>query len=342
MELSKSDTTAIKGIAICLMLWHHLFLNTSAYGDFSHSMAVLFKVCVALFLFVSGYGLTKQFSKLEKPYIKNTVKFLLRRYVNFFLPYWFCFVIVVVVGNLCGFTLHDAYPASRNTLKCFLLDVWGQMGYNSYLKVWWFNKMILQLYLIFPLLYLIVSNKYAAIIGLIAIVPLQLNTMKALGSVFFLVEGGLPAFYLGMLMAKWRIVPDVGRKKWKIAMLLFSVSLCVGLAFVLLKAGIGAYGAILVRALMACSIVVLYMSIQGSRFGILGFVGKYATILYLVHALFLKLIPNVIYGARFAILVFVVFMAVSLAVAMLIDMFQKALCYDKLQTSILNQIDKWL
>ena len=30
MELSRSDTTAIKGIAILLMLWHHLFLNTMA------------------------------------------------------------------------------------------------------------------------------------------------------------------------------------------------------------------------------------------------------------------------------------------------------------------------
>ena len=342
MELSKQDTTIIKGIAICLMLWHHLFLNTMEYGTAVHSLAQVFKVCVALFLFVSGYGLTRRFSSLEKPYIKNTVKFLLRRYVSFFLPYWFCFVVVVLVGNLCGFTFYDAYPESRNTLKCFLLDVWGQMGYGSYLKAWWFNKMILQLYLIFPLLYLIVRNKYAAIVGLIAIVPLQLNALKVPGNIFFLVEGGLPAFYLGMLMAKWRIVPDLGEKKWRIVMLLFSVSLCVGLAYVHLKAGIGAYGAIMVRALLACSIVVLYMSIQGNRFGILGFVGKYATIMYLVHVLFLKLIPNVIYGAKYAVLVFVVFMAISLVAAMLIDWLQKALRYDKLQTSVLNQIDKWL
>ncbi len=75
MELSKSDTTAIKGIAILLMLWHHLFLNTIAYGILTHSLAVVFKVCVALFLFVSGYGLTKQYSQLEKPYFKSLFKF---------------------------------------------------------------------------------------------------------------------------------------------------------------------------------------------------------------------------------------------------------------------------
>ena len=82
MELSKQDTTAIKGIAICLMLWHHLFLRTVEFGNVAHYLAQVFKVCVALFLFVSGYGLTKQYSKLEKPYFKNTVKFLLKRYTN--------------------------------------------------------------------------------------------------------------------------------------------------------------------------------------------------------------------------------------------------------------------
>ena len=174
MELSKSDTTAIKGIAILLMLWHHLFLNTMAYGTLTHSLAVVFKVCVALFLFASGYGLTKQYSQLEKPYFKNTIKFLLRRYANFFLSYWFCFVLVVVVGNVCGYSFSEAYPAGRNTLKCVLLDVAGQMGYDSYLNPWWFNKMIIQLYLVFPVLFLIVRNKYLSWVGLALVVVVQL------------------------------------------------------------------------------------------------------------------------------------------------------------------------
>ena len=143
MELSKNDTTAIKVIAILLMLWHHLFLSTAEYGAWANSFAGIAKLCVALFLFVSGYGLTKQYSKLEKPYFRNTIKFLALRYLKFFLTYWFCFAVIVAVGNAFGYGFTDAYPPSRNTLKCFLLDIWGQMGYDSYLKTWWFNKMIL-------------------------------------------------------------------------------------------------------------------------------------------------------------------------------------------------------
>ena len=53
MDLTRSDTAGIKGIAIILMLWHHLFLNTTEYGMLTQSLAIAFKVCVALFLFVS-------------------------------------------------------------------------------------------------------------------------------------------------------------------------------------------------------------------------------------------------------------------------------------------------
>lgn len=59
MELTKQDTIAIKGIAILLMLWHHLFLSTVEYGVCANSFSSIAKLCVALFLFVSGYGLTK-------------------------------------------------------------------------------------------------------------------------------------------------------------------------------------------------------------------------------------------------------------------------------------------
>ena len=76
MELSKEDTASVKGIAILFMLWHHLFLNVPDYGTLTHSMAIVAKVCVALFLFVSGYGLTKQYVGLEKRNVQTTIRFL--------------------------------------------------------------------------------------------------------------------------------------------------------------------------------------------------------------------------------------------------------------------------
>lgn len=341
MELSKSDTIAIKGIAILFMLWHHLFLNTMAFGTLTHSLAVVFKVCVALFLFVSGYGLTKQYSQLEKPYFQNTVKFLLRRYANFFLSYWFCFVLVVVVGNVCGYSFSEAYPVGRNTLKCVLLDVAGQMGYDSYLNPWWFNKMIIQLYLVFPILFLIVRNKYLSWVGLALIVIMQLFAKSIPGNVFFIVEGGAPAFYLGMLCVHGRLLPEANDGKWR-PLLLFSVLLvCIGLSVLHLKVVKDPYVAVLIRASMAFCVIVAYKSKGDKNVSVLEFVGKYATIMYLIHLLFIKLISGVIYGVKYSVLIFVVLVTICLVTAMLIDALEKLSHYDRLRVGIVKQIDKW-
>lgn len=342
MELSKADTSAIKGIAILLMLWHHLFLSTTEYGTLTQSLAIVFKVCVALFLFVSGYGLTRQYSGLDKRNIRTTVKFLLRRFINFFLPYWFCFVLVVLVGNICGYTFHDAYPATRNTLKCFLLDIWGQMGYDSYLSPWWFNKMIIQLYLIFPLLCLIVYNKYSAIVGLVAIAILQLSAKSLPGNVFFVVEGGTPAFFLGMLIAKHRIMPVFQKRSWRIGSSLVSCLMIIALSVLLVKLIKDPYQAILLRAILALCIVCAYKSFSTHHSSIMEHVGKYAAIMYLIHVLFIKIIPQVIYSPRCSLLIFVLFTIICLGTAWFVAWLEKVSHYDKLRLALVNRLNSLL
>lgn len=336
MELSKTDTSGIKGIAICLLLWHHVFQDTANYANLGVALGA-----VELFLFLSGYGLTVQYNKLEKPYFRNTVKFLLLRYLKFFLSYWFCFAIIVAVGNAFGYGFTDAYPASRNTLKCFVLDFFGQMGWDSYLRPWWFNKMILQLYLIFPLLYLVVSNKWSAALGLALIVLLQLNASKIPVHVFFISEGGTPAFFIGMVFAKYRLAPSVEGGKHKIIAILVSASLSCGLMVLYLASGIQAYKAILVKSLMAAAIVCLYYyAFRSVRF--LQFIGKYSTFIYLVHVLFIVLIPKVIYAPRYPILIFVLFFTLSFLSAWLITYLQKLVRYDKLQMFLVNKAKQLL
>lgn len=63
-SLSLHDTSILKGIAICAMLWHHLFYENPEYGLFVWHLALLGKVCVAIFLLLSGYGLTIQMNRI--------------------------------------------------------------------------------------------------------------------------------------------------------------------------------------------------------------------------------------------------------------------------------------
>lgn len=341
MELTRSDTAGIKGIAILFMLWHHQFLNTTEYGAFTLSLAVVFKVCVALFLFVGGYGLTRQYDCLDRRNIRTMGVLLLRRFINFFLPYWFCFVLVVLVGNLFGYSFQDAYPPTRNTMKCIFLDFFGQMGYSSYLHPWWFNKMIIQLYLIFPFLYLLLCNKYTAWIGLALIVPLQLYAKSIPGSVFCLVEGGIPAFYLGMISARRITIPSVPGKVWPVVLKSVAIISVVGLA-VLHNHVLAAspYRAVLIRALLAVCIVWVFKSFEGSRIFLFPFLGKYSAMMYLTHVLLMLLVPSVIYYPKSSFLAFIIFAVGSLSVSIVIDGLQQVSHYDKLRLALVNSVSK--
>lgn len=106
-RISPNETNVIKGIAICAMLWHHLFLGNKEYGEAVFSLALTCKVCVALFVFLSGYGMATQFNKIypcESVRVKciDVAKFLFKRYFKFYLNYWIVFFITVPLGCLCS------------------------------------------------------------------------------------------------------------------------------------------------------------------------------------------------------------------------------------------------
>ena len=66
LELSLNNTTVLKGVAIILLLAHHLFYQGIGYNDIhlygSHylvkEIGIVSKLCVAIFVFLSGYELT--------------------------------------------------------------------------------------------------------------------------------------------------------------------------------------------------------------------------------------------------------------------------------------------
>ena len=69
VEFTRKDTRIIKGAAICLMLWHHLFAfpervtegvfrSLLYFNDTNLSVCIgaFGRICVAVFTFLSGYG----------------------------------------------------------------------------------------------------------------------------------------------------------------------------------------------------------------------------------------------------------------------------------------------
>lgn len=331
MEITKRDTSIIKGFAICCMLWHHLFYKTQDYGVFVQQLGVLGKCCVFLFLFVSGYGLTKQFERLPKFNVVSSLRFVFLRLTKFYMQYWFYFVIVIGVGLIFWRSLGEAYP-NRNPIKCLILDGLGMMGYSSYNPTWWFNKMIIQLYILYPLLFLLLYNRIIAAVSLLVVIVLQQFVPVNL---FCLVEGGLLAFFLGMLMAKYSL-----KNLSTTFLLLVSIALL----------GVFIYGFFNVHIIsvnIMFSGIAFFISsllvIIGRRyqFPILGYLGGYATAMYFVHTLIQSLVSDYIYSIAYSVLVFIVLVALSLISSILLKKLEEFVGYKKLKNNVIHFISSF-
>lgn len=220
--LTKQDTAVLKGIAIMAMLMHHLWgcppAGVEPYTGVLGFLGSVGKVCVAMFLFCSGYGLSAGYSRLIEDCrlntedwmneVKETLKFLAKRFVKFYAGYWPIFLIFVPI-SIFGFgrTLIDAYGTDSNMYQCLMYDVLGIGGFQSYNITWWFNALIIGLYLLFPAIYLL-SRKSPWLLLVLSLLMVRLGGRGWGGMlpVFMLYQ--MP-FVLGILWKKWEGVGEV-------------------------------------------------------------------------------------------------------------------------------------
>ena len=160
--LTLKDTSILKGVAIVLLLFHHCLYTGEDYNDIVihghpvfQNIGEFSKLCVGLFVFLSGYGLTAKTMKDDG--IGNLWSFYRHRYVKLMLNYWVVYLIFVPIGILF---FHRTFPAvyGDNWLFKAIVDFLGlhqavighPYGYNA---TWWFFSCIILLYALFPLLW---------------------------------------------------------------------------------------------------------------------------------------------------------------------------------------------
>lgn len=204
--LSLNDSSVLKGIAILLMLCHHVFEpeKMDLYTDFKLSnmpvlgtFALQGGVCVAIFVFLSGYGLMAKYGFEEKIHIKS---FYWQRFVKLMMNYWLVWLIFV---PLSVFWLSDRsfgwwYSTSQTTLMGILdfLGIAKWFGSFPYNPTWWFYSCIIGLYLLFPLLrWLMTRGKLLTLVLAVALFfpPGPLGVVRQY----------IPVFVCGMLYAMY-------------------------------------------------------------------------------------------------------------------------------------------
>lgn len=130
--LSNKSTKSLKGLLALLIIFHHISQKITTGENFSN-FEYMGRYVVALFFFLSGYGLYFQYSN-NATYMEN---FLKKRLVRIFIPF-FVFIVIYVIYRA---TLGEVVNVD------FFLSFWkdhSNIIYNG-----WFINSIIVLYVIF-------------------------------------------------------------------------------------------------------------------------------------------------------------------------------------------------
>ena len=175
-EFSLKETKIIKGIAICMMLVHHLFYSLQDIEKCKllllrstqlETLAQMCKVCVAMYVFLSGYGLYKSFPNhlSDYPSLKKTVSFTFHHLIKLLTGYWWCVIPFGIFGMATGLRSFSAiYGNGKTSVLYFIIDFFGLGGRfdhnHMYNVTCWYIALALGLYILFPFLFYILKKMF--------------------------------------------------------------------------------------------------------------------------------------------------------------------------------------
>ena len=338
MQFGKDDSARVKGIAILLLCFHHMCYRKEFFVAYNMKtflpqtwvveLAVLARVCVSVFAFISAYGLATIFMKKKES--ESAGRFVFKRWITLMSAWWFAYPIQILALYLQGGSLKGVF--SEGYADIFL----DFMGWSDFFKakmiagINWYMFLAQLIVILTPVLCAL-SKKYR----FLSLVYVFL-AMQFLGGFFNSSFGGDYVNYLfPIALGNYLAVNDVFSKikvKHKIpsAFGFFAVFCLMMVAkfltskshFDFRKLPFVAFG---VAVFALCCVVALVLPWDV----VLKFLGKYSGNMYFVHIFIVrsewlhKHVSNVL-------LLLLITLCLSLGLSVLIELVKKGIRYDRL------------
>ena len=320
MVLEKFDvsiTNASKGIALMLILWHHLFFEKPEMGFWVFQTALLAKVCVGIYVVLSGYGL----SESTKHKGLHLFSFYKHRVLKLYINYWFIALIFVPLGvwfmgrslqSVFGEHMYEGFFIQMLGIHMF---TWVGYGYNA---TWWFMSLIVVLYAIFPLIYTLTVRFHIWFLLLSAgllFVPIPL-----VNDWIFPFTMGVYLSQKNGLVGLFNWLAKQGKKRFIILLVLT--------VFVAWYRQNG-YGFDSVRADTFFGILLILWTTEWVVFSprsqkILEFIGIHSFNIFLFHTyIYYYYFPHFIYSFHYPLLIFTVLLGICLVISVVLEAFKK-------------------
>lgn len=332
---TKRHTNIIKGIAILAMLFHHLGLNKELNlfdsGGILKIIATQCKVCVSIFLILSGYGLNTSLNNKGCSKFKDIVKFSLKHLLKLMMSFWTVFIVFVSIGSVTGIRSLDIYGANK-ILNIFidfmgLADLFSTPTYNA---TWWFMSLIIVLYLILPILKLILKRSPIALV-IIAMILRNFNIFTLYSDL----NRYLIVFCLGMIFSEFNLFDKLRNlNKSKIDRLIVTIIFLIFGMFSRYKLG-KLYDVVAAFAIIFISNNI-FANIKGFN-SILELLGKHSSNIFMLHTFIYKYFFNEYFAKlKYWLLMYIVLIVSTLTISILIEQSKKV--FKKIYKKIKKQV----
>lgn len=345
MEFTKRDTKILKGIAIALMLCHHLFTFPERLVGVSYvsvpfingmtlagCMGQFGKLCVALFTLLGGYGTYLSLSRAE-----SGGAVVARHLKSLYTSYWRVFILAVPISLALGAA--RANPFMEDLIYSFL-------GLRfTYCSEWWFITPFAMLTILAPGVRRFIDREnasfFSSFLWIVAanaatyyLIPPLMKTplMAALAGTVFWTEVYtamtlLPAYALGALMAKYALPARVKARCEA------RRGVCTAAALVVLGGLIYihpfnwlAYDFINAGIFMLVMLALLSTGLGRLCAPVLVRLGEESTAMWLIHTLLCyHWCQRLVFAPRYGILIFIWLIILSYAAARLLRLFWRGI-----------------
>lgn len=359
MKFTKEHTMQMKGIAIIILLFHHCFLNaqrwatvpyeklatTKGWGYYpisfapfsSHTiqyLASFSKICVAMFVFMTGYGMWVSYeSQKKKTTMSNYIK---KRMVTLMTGFLIIFVVTEILAIPTGRFI-EVYGHDFRSVVYMIIDALGLaklLGTPLFCLTWWYMSLAIVLIMIFPFVHSIMEKYQWVVVVASIIVPRACGFGQSTDLFRYLL-----AYTLGMYFAQHDLLVRIKEKfmEQNVAGKLLSliVSL-IGLAVIIKcrqNAWIGwKYLDFWDGFAAMYMIVISYIYILNGKWIVkgLGFLGKHSMNIFLIHSFYRDVFfHEFTYSFYYAWLDYIVLMAISLVTSIVLEWFKKLIRYEK-------------
>jgi len=339
-EFTKEDTLVVKGFAILSLLFYHLFQHYERvtgmqvdYRPFSLETFLTISgfgnICVAVFAFLSAYGITKGIMAQQDKHLQILYKKACGRYLKLTAN----FVAMFASVNLLWFSKFDYIKLYGNGWQGILYGMLDALGLAGTFKTptindtWWYMELAILIIFVAPLLYFVAKKMGNYTILLAVLLPVAVELTFDVKRYYFVILFGVLAATGEWFEKLFAIrVPFI----WQV----LGGILLLGI-LVLFRQNYVVYNefAYLVDAPVAMFFAwfgaKLLSHIPGVKW-VLSLLGKHSMNIYFVHTFFyMAIYQEFIYSFRYAGIIFVMLIVVSLGYSLVLEGIKRLLCFSR-------------